>query len=205
MSPLWKRLDISQEDVRYISADDHIYYAREYIADRSYDASEANNLITNFKKPIDRKLLPEWRYKISAINTFATEISHLLKDDVIYVFAAMPTSKCKSDPEYDSRLEDTLRVLVQKKRKIIIQEPIATKQTILASHYGGTREPEFIYKNLLWSGFNVQTNHIILIDDVLTWGSHFKACQRMILEHHPDMDITGIFWAKTIWADDDVS
>jgi hypothetical protein len=201
MSRLWKRLDISQEDVRYITEGDRIYYAREYMAGRSYDASEANNLITNFKKPVDRKHSPEWRYKTLAIDKFATEISHLLKDNQGYVLAAMPTSKCKSDAEYDSRLEDTLSVLALKRGNIIIQEPLATKQTVRASHYGGTREPEAIYDNLLWNGFNVQTGHIMLIDDVLTWGSHFKACQRMILEYHPNMDIIGIFWAKTIWDD----
>jgi len=203
MTPLWKKLDISQEDVRYILEDDQIYYAREYISGRKYDASEANNLIQNVKKPVERKALPEWRHKLLAIAKFAGEISRLLKDNKEYVFAAIPTSKCKSDPEYDSRLEDTLTALKRKKNNIIIQEPISANQTMLPVHLGGTRDPETIYRNQLWNGFNVETDHIILIDDVLTWGSHFKAYKRMILEHYPEMEIIGIFWAKTIWDDED--
>lgn len=41
---LWRKLDISQSPVYYISDEDEIYYAREYISGGGYQASEANNL-----------------------------------------------------------------------------------------------------------------------------------------------------------------
>jgi hypoxanthine-guanine phosphoribosyltransferase len=91
--------------------------------------------------------------------------------------------------------------LKRKKKNVFIQEPITLNQTVQPVHHGGIRKPDTIYRNLLWNGFDIDTNQVILIDDVLTWGCHFKACQRMILEHHPEIEIVGIFWAKTIWDD----
>lgn len=199
MTQLWKRLDISQADVIHIVSEDHIVYAREYIAGRKYDASETNNLVTNFKKPTERINLPEWRYKLAAIEQFATELSDLFKKDIEYVLVAMPTSKHKSDPKYDSRLEDTLISLSKKKCNVTIQEPFILKDTMIPSHSGGTRSPQIIYDNLLWRGFAAHTHRVFLVDDLLTTGSHFKACQRLILEHHPEMEVIGIFWAKAIW------
>ena len=201
MPKLWKRLDLSQEYIHHIDINDEIYYAREYISGRNYEASYANNLRSNFKKPVERRNRPEWKYKIDAIKKFAHELSCLLDDASDYVFAAIPSSKCKDDPEYDSRVEDVLVELKKIRNNIIIEEPIATKTTILPSHHGGPRDPDILYNNMLWMGFSVDADQIILVDDVITTGSHFVACKRMISEHHSDVEIVGIFWAKTTWDD----
>ena len=202
MTQRWKRLDITQSDVYYINSEDKIYYAREYISGRNYSASDANQLISNFKKPIQRKNNPaEWKYKIRAIDQFAQELSSLLDDKTSFVFAAIPSSRCKTDSDYDPRLEEKLKKLKKIKKNIIIEEPILIKETLVSSHTGGTRDPDLLYNNMIWNGFKVDTHHVFLIDDVLTTGSHFRACKKMILEHYTDMEVLGIFWARTIWPD----
>lgn len=199
MTSLWKQLDISQSDIFHIQKEDGIFYAREYTSHGSYNVSEANQLIKNFKKSLDRKNRPEWKYKIEAIKKFARELSDLFDDEKQYVIAAIPSSIRRIDPNYDTRLDDTLNELRKIKPNIIIEEPIIINNNLGAAHLGGTRKIDLLYNNMSWVGFCKPTNHVILIDDVITTGSHFKACQKIILEHHPDIEIIGIFWAKTIW------
>jgi hypothetical protein len=200
MTKLWKRLDVSQENIYHIGDDDEIYYAREYISGRNYQASVANHLISNFKKPVSRRGRPEWRHKIKAIRQFAEELSLLLDPKGIYFLTSIPSSKCKTDPEYDPRVEDTLSELGTI-RTIVIEEPIATRETIVPAHLGGTRDRDTLYNNMQWVGFENTIDQIVLVDDVITTGSHFAACKKIILEHEEDVKIIGIFWAKTIWDD----
>lgn len=68
-------------------------------------------------------------------------------------------------------------------------------------HSGGDRNPEEFYSFLKWKGLRTSPAHIVLVDDVITSGAHFKACQRLIHEHHPDIEIAGVFWAKVIWPE----
>ncbi|OOF56071.1 hypothetical protein BKL49_10880 [Rodentibacter myodis] len=42
-----------------------------------------------------------------------------------------------------------------------------------------------------------EVTHIILVDDVLTTGSHFKAIKSMIKAERPDIKVIGLFIAKT--------
>lgn len=200
MSRLWKKIErVGLENFPYyLEEGDKCYYARDYIAEGGYSASEANDLISNFKKPVDRKGLTEWQYKVQAINKFAIELRPLLNENMIVT--SIPSSKSKRDPEYDSRLEDVLTEAQRLKPDIVVEYPIALKRTTLAAHHGGTRNPEEIYQSLKWKGLNARKRVIVLVDDVITSGAHFKACQRLIKENKPRISIIGIFWARTVWV-----
>jgi hypothetical protein len=201
MAKFWNHVDISQKKIYYIEDVDEIYNAREYSARKSYEASETNQLIINFKKPITHRGNPDWKYKIEAIERFAFELSELIIDDEVYVFAAIPTSICKTDPQYDDRLDKTLIELRKIANNVFIEEPISIRKTIIPSHHDGSRDPNVLYENMIWNGFKVRTERVILVDEVITTGSHFLACKRIILNHCPDMRVIGVFWARTIWND----
>lgn len=198
---LWKKIDQASETfpVRLDLAD-ICYYAREYISGAGYKASECNQLISNFKKPVEKKCNHyEWQHKLKAIRQFSQELARLFKDGA--VLAAIPSSKCKSDPDYDPRLDDSLSLLSRINTTLKIVEPFHTVGTVQAVHLGGERNVEAFYRNLRWDGIGMSTDHLVLIDDVITTGAHFKACQRLILEQQPQISVLGVFWAKTVWPD----
>jgi hypothetical protein len=57
-------------DHKYLEPDDECFYFMEYIPiKRLYNAE--NNLMMNFKKEMDRKGRPEWKYKGIAIRRVA--------------------------------------------------------------------------------------------------------------------------------------
>jgi predicted amidophosphoribosyltransferase len=57
-----------------------------------------------------------------------------------------------------------------------------------------------IYSSLRWVGFRGEApSQVVLIDDVLTSGTSYRACKRLIREHHPNMDVIGLFWTRCIW------
>jgi hypothetical protein len=203
MSNRWKKIDADQSIPIYLTADDQCYYARDYIAQGSWTASPGNNLIKNFKKDVSRRNKPEWRYKLEAIDRFARDLRVLILDGV--TVAAIPSSKARSDPEYDSRMEDMLMVLKLLHPTLRIVEPFLAKTTLQAAHLGGPRTPELIYRNLEWVelGEPIETKQIVLIDDVITTGAHFKACQRLLQENVARIEVFGVFWAKTVWQSDD--
>lgn len=201
---LWKKFDLSQTVPHYLETGDDCYYAREYISKGGFSASQTNGLISNFKKGIDKKNTLQWQHKLNAIVQFAEELSRLLKDGTIV--ATVPASKSKNDPEYDSRLDDVLKKLGKLRPTLHIVEPLRVKKTLPAVHLGGDRKSSIFYNNLEWlGGLPIDANHLVLVDDVITTGSHFKACQKMVLENVPTIKVFGIFWAKTIWPDRDES
>jgi len=199
MAGLWKKLDTSQDIPFHVTSQDEIFYAREYISEGGYEASEANSLIINFKKDISRKGKPEWYYKEQAIRKFALELGRAVMENA--VLAAIPSSIWELDPKYDSRMDDMLAQAKGFKPSLILEKPFVANQTTTPSHHGGTRNPQEIYDNLVWRGFSQPTNLVLLVDDVLTSGAHFRACKRLIQEHHPNVRVVGVFWAKTVWPD----
>lgn len=194
----WQKIDIDtiQNPPHFLETEDYCCYAREYTVDASYTESETNQLIKNFKKTVDRKGKREWYYKSVAIERFAKELSCLL--DGSYTVTCVPSSKTKDDPLYDSRLEDTLALLKQYNNRIYIEFPIIRHTSVLAKHEGGARHPAIERQSLKWVGFKKKHSHIIIIDDMITSGASFKACEQIILENAPDIEIIGVFWTRAI-------
>jgi hypothetical protein len=200
---LWKRIEIStlEHPPALLGADDICYYARDYISKGGYKSSEANQLILNLKKDISKKGTHEWQYKIRAIKQFSTELAGGLLQD--YAVAFIPTSKLIDDPACDPRWEILKDELASARPDLKFKRPIVRRESCSAVHSGGARKMAAIRATLDWRGFKNVPDTIILIDDVITAGAHFKVCKNMILERHPDVKVYGIFWARTIWPESD--
>lgn len=200
----WSTLDGIQNQPYYIDDEDleNCFFAVEYISKGGYSASEANNLVSNFKKPMDRKGKEEWKFKLKAIDDFGHMISNILTDEE-YVISDMGTSKSESDPEYDPRLIQTIRKLKKIKPNVIYDPLFSIKKGMPSSSRGNNRlRPDDILKHLTWEGFsdnNDDLGEVVIIDDVITTGAHFKACKSLINRYYPDMVVYGIFLAKTVW------
>ena len=200
MPELWQKLERnpSGEWPTYLDDSDICYFARDFISRGGFSAGIGNDLIINYKKPASERGKPSWRYKINAINQFARELCTLKLDG--HYIAGMPSSKAPEDPNYDDRLEATLRKLKKLKPSINIVTPFTNRETRESLHLGThSRSPDEIYNNLIWQCLPCQLKYLIVVDDVLTTGSNFKACQRLLSENSPGTQLIGIFWAKTTW------
>jgi len=155
----------------------------------------------NLKKPISARGRPEWKYKLRAIKQFAAELSHIIPAERGCVLAAIPCSRSPSDAEYDPRLDDVLHEVTGLMPTVRVERPLVRTVSVQAAHAGGSRSVSAIQRTLGWAGFCKPTDHVILVDDVITTGSHFKACQQFLHEHQPGIDVVGVFWARTIWPD----
>jgi hypothetical protein len=197
----WKRLDrrTVQDFPVYLDDDDECYYAREYVSHGGYDCSEANRIISNFKKHPSKRNTSQWYWRDEAVRQFARELQHLLAERA--TVGVIPSSKRPGHPDYDGRFPDLLTALRAIMPQIKIVEPIRCRESHTPAHHGGDRHPDLIYPKLEWIGCSSRPEHIVLIDDLLTTGGHFKACKRIIQENYPRLKVIGVFWAKTIWPD----
>ena len=52
--------------------------------------------------------------------------------------------------------------------------------------------------NLFINGIQ-KDDEIVIVDDVLTSGSGFRACERLIHQNVPDVMVIGVFWARSVF------
>ena len=124
--------DLTRPDHSYLTAEDDCYFIGEYTARRGFAFSSTNNLILNFKKPMDRRNRPaEWPYKGRAIEQAAAMFRASLNERAreTLTFVPIPPSKARGDPLYDDRLEQMLRKIwpgqTTDVRELVIQ-PVST-------------------------------------------------------------------------------
>ena len=179
--------------------DDECYYFIE-ATQGGFEASTSNSLLLNFKKDIKFKKTPAWQYRNNAIKQFALMISKHINNDRTDSITIIPeaTSYPISDPSFNDRLVQTLIELKKLRQRINIELALEAKSYIGSSHLpGGTRNVPIIQNNLQWKGLkNSPSQTIILLDDVLTTGAHFRACKNIILANTPEnTNIIGFFLA----------
>ncbi len=196
----WRKCDISTKPCYIDLSIDECYYLREYVG-IGYTGSDSNQLIINFKIPIKDRETHRWYYKKKAIEKFAAELNRLLAGSVCII--PMPTSCPKSDPQYDSRLVDTIRELQKYKPGIRCEDIIETRVKIpSASKDGGPRDPKILATYYcLRKPENALPSIVVLLDDVITTGGHFKACKSLLRMAHPNVNFIGVFWARRVFDD----
>ena len=87
----------SLEHVRLESSDTCLYMG-EYQAGGGYNASPINQLIFNLKKGVDRKGLPEWRYKLQAMGRVASNLSQCLAGERDLLIVPIPPLEIPGRP-----------------------------------------------------------------------------------------------------------
>ena len=208
MEPL-VRIDAQMAGIhRALSITDECYFLWEYTAYGPYDYSIGNELIKNIKKPIDRKGSPEWKWKDFAIREIATQLATALPAVIGFsttTLIPIPPSKCRTNPLYDDRLLQILRLACPADADI--RELIVNKTDLQPAHTSAEDyrpSVQTILDNYAWSEpatpLQAPPPHhtIVLFDDVLTGGNHFVACKRFLLQRFPTHHIIGIFICRRI-------
>lgn len=195
--------DASRADHGYLEEADTVFYLREYTSHRGWSYGDTNSLISNLKKPMNLAGTPQWPYKAQAISRCAHDLRQSVRAQGNYTWVPVPPSKAPDDPLYDDRLVQILRQAfpLDDVRELVFQ-PSSTA----ASHTTGQSKPP---PGQLAAGYRVNTSlgvprpAVVIFDDILTTGSHFKAMQRTLVQAFPGVVTYGLFIARRVFPDDD--
>jgi pyrimidine operon attenuation protein/uracil phosphoribosyltransferase len=116
----------------------------------------------------------------------------------------MPPSKTRSHPEYDNRIEVVATQGIKDLDNVVYAPLLSNSNDITPYHQQtGARNWRDVYNNFSLESDYVENclnaNNIIILDDILTSGSHFRAAQEFIADRLPQIkkeNIKGVFWAK---------
>mgnify|MGYP001077246362 CR=1 FL=1 len=195
--------DLIRRDHFYLTPEDRCFFYGEYTAGELSAHSETNRLIINLKKSVDRKGRPEWRYKEEAIAKAANIFRMAFSPDAFksVTVVPVPPSKKKSDPLYDDRLLRVLQLMCSGRqsdiRELVVQlesKPPSHDKTI------GRPTPDQLAANYkIDDRFSKpEPTTVIIFDDVLTTGAHFKAVQQTLQHEFPQVQTFGLFIARRV-------
>ena len=206
MARLQKIDELNRSQHVYLRPDDVCYYLHEYIPTRGANPiyySKANQLIVNFKiKPSHEHRL---HYKEQAFNACLNDFRELLLPGLQTLghgsvsFVPVPPSKVKGDPEYDDRV---LRLAnqVAEGTSIAVADHILQSQNYTSSHLAsssrGYRMQPSDLKKLYSLSNDVPRPYVFIFDDVITTGSHFRACKDLLLQTYQNTQVYGVFIAR---------
>jgi len=183
----------------YLSEDDRCYCLGEYHPRGGFAAGPVNSMISNFKKPVTRRGLVEYRHKENDIVRAGALVRSVFNAQGLAActFVPMPPSKARNDPLYDDRL---LRVLRTGEPQLDVRELLLMTGSTRAHHEYAEGErrptPQELYEMMAIDVAQLTPAlrpTVFLFDDVLTNGTHFKAGKRRILEVAPQVEVVGLF------------
>jgi predicted amidophosphoribosyltransferase len=195
--------ELTRPDHTFLEATDSCFFLGEYTARGGYAAGATNNLINNLKKPMSYRNRPDvWQYKSGAIASCAEILRVIMGQGNIsrLTFIPVPPSRAKSDPDYDDRL---LQILIRMTGGIQadIRELIVQSGSLAASHEGDRTSIADLVKNYeVVEALKAPepAHEIIIFDDVLTTGRHFKAMQQVLRNAFPTIKCSGLFIARRV-------
>lgn len=183
----------------YLSQDDECYFLGEYHPRAGFKAGLINDMISNIKKSVDKQHLPEYRFKEAAILSANRMLRAALSADAqaACTFVPIPPSKAIDDPLYDDRM---FRVLAAGQPPLDVRSLLTMRESTRAHHeYAeGVRRPtpDDLRELLVLSEAQLAApmrQTIVLFDDVITNGTHFKACKQILLQRMPAARVIGLF------------
>lgn len=198
----------------FIEPEDEIYFFYEYTARRGFDHSPGNNLISNLKKdPVRFRDQPGvLKHKRRAISTCAQMISHGLDPAWLAtaVIVPVPPSKARNDPAYDDRMlrvAQAVQILETPPRAAETRELVHQTISLQTSHASEDGErssiDELVQAYALDEALATpEPERIVILDDMLTTGRHFRAMNFVLHRRFPRAQIVGTFITRRIVPED---
>jgi hypothetical protein len=194
----------------YLDEDDECLYFGEFFNRKDWSAGAINHLVMDYKKspariashPRRERLL---NYKSVAIWIIAAGLrAQFTPGDVAtrYTFVPMPSSKAVGDPDHCDRLHVTLDEAFGRApyAQADIRPLLRQTRSVAADHH--SRGKRIDYSDLLaiteidpGQLTTPVREQIVLFDDVLTSGKHYKVARTRIREALPGHPILGLFVA----------
>ena len=195
--------DASRADHIYLTASDRCAFLTQYCSGGGSDSRDGSchQLIRNFKCEPSRALSNRrrGRYKQEAIATMSSWLRHAVTRRLAEscTWIPIPPSQRVGDPEFDDRLARTL-LLAFEGYDSDVRSLLYQTQSTARDHAGRARLSEQALFDILridqaQLARRAVRGRIVLFDDVLTSGKHFKCCERRLKEALPDTPIAGVF------------
>lgn len=209
---------VEKKDHYFLSEQDVCYYFGDYLAvtdsqKKAWEVSEVNRFIVNFKKTLDFKNTPSWKFKLNAIHNAAQLFAGVWDWNKVSLnnsaLIPIPPSRSRQDPLYDSRMVDMLDLIKQQTGvNLDIRDCLSFSGKYTASHksQAGSRvDVEQLVSDLQFcpvaGKLTTPPNYVILFDDVLTTGRHYVAAKQKVNEVFPNAIVFGAFLARRIIPD----
>lgn len=177
----------------------------EYFSAQGYQGGYTNNLIFNFKiKPTALLQKPaRTQYKDGAIGEVAAALRRVIQpaDVARITFVPIPSSKMVGHPDYCDRLHRTL-TLAFGDQNPDIRLLLRQTQSVPADHESADRIDINALRAITEFDQTLveppPRRAIMLFDDVLTSGKHFRVAKERLLEAYPNASVIGLFVARRI-------
>ncbi|AOJ94313.1 hypothetical protein [Burkholderia multivorans] len=205
--------DATRDAHPFLRRDDHCWYCGDYTARGGLACSPIDELVADFQKSVSRQGRPEYRDKTRAIQTVGRTFRNAFVPNAFRqcTFVPVPPSKPRTAPEYDDRMVLALghmAALVQDELLIRadVRELVLHRESYVASHLTPAqrmRPEDLIPLYEINETIAVpQPKHIIVVDDILTTGSHFVAMKTILQARYPNAWIGGLFIGRRPEAPD---
>lgn len=174
----------------------------EYVPRQPANWTAGNQFIRDLKLTGSQlaRLPARLRYKRAAIAHAGRALRRLLPRDWLTdaTFVPMPCSKARDGRDHDDRM---LRVLdcALRDRGADIRELLQMQDSLRADHESRVRCSAMrLRRALCIASPHAPRPLIILVDDVLNSGKHFRVASRMLTERWPDRQVRGLFLARCV-------
>jgi hypothetical protein len=198
--------DSMRTDHAYLTAADRCWCLAEYHPGASYRVSEVKQLIANLKcRPSIASADPRrMHYKVRAMDAVAralrAALSRLSVESATWI--PIPPSRPARDADYDDRLP---RILAQAfdgydldLRHLLYQTEVTAPDHTTARRLSAEALYRIIALDRILLDIRPLRARIVLFDDVLTTGKHYKCCERRLRETLPVIPISGLFVARRV-------
>ncbi|MBU9479893.1 hypothetical protein [Burkholderia multivorans] len=196
--------DTTRDGHPFLRRDDFCWHVGDCTARGGLASGPIDELVSDFQKPVSRRERPEYRDKTRAIQTVGRTFRNAFIPDVFRqcTFVPVPPSKARTAPEYDDRMVLALghmAALVQDELLIRadVRELVLQHESYVASQLNPAqriRAEDLIKLYEINEPIAVpHPKHIMVVDDVLTTGSHFVATKTVLQARYPNAWIGGLF------------
>ena len=193
---------LTRTDHYHLDEDDRCLFIGEYTAGAGFGHSETNQLIFNLKKGIERRGERDWRYKREAIVEAGRAFKAVLREGALneWTFVPMPPSKARDDSQYDDRMLQVVRA-IRPAKPVDARELVVQSVSTPSMHRSVKRlrpqelaELYFIDEELA----EPMPAALVIVDDLLTTGAHFKAAKLVLTNRFPEVPVIGLFIARRV-------
>lgn len=194
--------DLTRGEHAFLTANDECFYWGEYHVGKGYSHGPTNSLISNLKKLPSLRGSAQYAHKENAIRRVGRVFCSTIKASPgPFTVVPIPPSKIPGEPEYDDRMLQIASLAVAGTNSDA-RELVRQTAGYEASHLGGgghrIRPEELMTLYEIVEHEAPPYDLILIIDDVLTAGAHFRAMKDTILQRFPGKRVIGLMVARAV-------